>query len=365
MANKPLEIAPIQGWFPCAHPFRLISGPCSAETREQVMEDALRLSKDHRVGLLRAGIWKPRTRPDSFEGVGEIGLTWLQEAREATGLPFTVEVARAEHVEAALKAGTDVLWIGARTTVNPFSVQEIADALKGVSIPVMVKNPINPDVQLWLGAFERLQKSGITQMAAIHRGFSTVDAAPYRNAPRWDLAIQLRTLVPDLPVFCDPSHITGKRDYLFEVAQKAIHFAFDGLMIEAHPTPDQAWSDAAQQVTPEELFTLLDGLNLRFTQPQNSEAAHQLMLMRQLIDSIDEELMRLLSRRMKTIQDIGDYKKVHHVTIFQPERWQEILETRIEWSKSLHLDERFVRKILMEIHKQGLQIQADQLEGRI
>ncbi len=363
MANKPLEIVPLQEWFPSTHPFRLISGPCSAETREQVMEDAIRLAKDSRVGLMRAGIWKPRTRPDSFEGVGEIGLSWLQEAREATGLPFTVEVARAEHVEAALKAGTNVLWIGARTTVNPFSVQEIADALKGVSIPVMVKNPINPDVQLWLGAFERLQKSGINQMAAIHRGFSTVDSAPYRNAPRWDLAIQLRTLVPDLPVFCDPSHITGKREFLFEVAQKAIHFAFDGLMIEAHPSPDLAWSDAAQQITPEQLWQLLDGLDLRFTQPQNSEAAHQLMLMRQLIDSIDEELMRLLSRRMKTIQQIGDYKKIHHVTIFQPERWQEILETRIEWAKSLQLDERFVRKILMEIHRQGLQIQAEQLEG--
>lgn len=358
MVENRLDISPLSAWFPCNAPVRLISGPCSAETREQLMQTVRELKNEPRVGWVRAGLWKPRTRPDSFEGVGAEGLSWLCEARAETGLPFMVEVARKEHVEAALKAGTDALWIGARTTVNPFSVQEIADTLRGVDIPVLVKNPINPDVQLWLGALERLQKAGIHKLAAIHRGFSTVETGPYRNAPRWDLAIRLKTLVPELPMFCDPSHIGGRRDLLAEVAQKALDFAFDGLMLEVHPDPDKAWSDAAQQITVSRLSQLLDGLNVRVVAPENIEVSNQLLLMRQVIDSIDEELMRLLARRMDVIREMGEYKKMHHVTLFQPERWQEILESRTEWANSLHLDVRFVRRILMEIHRQGLYIQT-------
>ncbi|MDD3811117.1 MAG: chorismate mutase, partial [Bacteroidales bacterium] len=286
----------------------LIAGPCSAETEEQVMNTAIQL-KDVGASVFRAGIWKPRTRPNTFEGVGVKGLRWLKKVKERTGMLTTTEVANAQHVYEAIKYGVDILWIGARTTVNPFTIQEIAEAMSGIDIPVMVKNPVNPDVELWLGAIERLQAVGISRIGVIHRGFSSYSENRYRNSPNWQIPLELKRRRPDLPFICDPSHIGGQRSLLQEISQKAMDLNFDGLMIETHIEPDSAWSDAKQQITPNELKQLLDKLILRRTDPGNNGFVNQLEELRSEIDRLDQELMNILEDRMKVSAGIGKVKK--------------------------------------------------------
>src|SRR3982751_4833203 len=298
----------------------IISGPCSAETEEQVIETAVRLHKTGKIDMLRAGIWKPRTRPGMFEGIGTKGLPWMQKAKQLTGLPVTVEVATAKQVEDALHFDVDILRIGARTTVNPFSVQEVADALKGVDIPVLIKNPINPDLELWIGAVERVAKAGIKQIGLIHRGFSSYGNTQYRNAPMWHLAIEMKRRNPELMMINDPSHICGRRDILLDVAQKAIDLDYDGLIIESHIDPDKAWSDAKQQITPETLAELLGNIVWRREDVSSEEYHAALEKLRQQINHLDDELMQILGERMKTSEKIGQYKKDNNITILQTNR---------------------------------------------
>lgn len=336
----------------------LIAGPCSAETPQQVM-DSCRGAAQQGAQLLRAGIWKPRTRPDSFEGVGAIGLPWIKAAGEDTGLPVTIEVAKASHVEAALKAGIDALWIGARTTVNPFAVQEIADALRGVDVPVLVKNPINPDLGLWIGALERLDAVGIHKLAAIHRGFSVYQATAYRNPPQWDIPIGLKEALPELEIISDPSHICGRRDTLLHVAQKAVDLSFDGWMIETHVTPDAAWSDARQQVTPEGLGELLGQIVLRREDADDPQYQHQLQALREKIDTLDAELLRILGQRMAVSQQIGAYKRANNVAILQIDRWKRIFRSRTEWGLQQSLSGDFLRALLRQIHNESIRKQTE------
>jgi chorismate mutase len=332
----------------------VISGPCSAETEEQVLETATRLAATGAVDMLRAGIWKPRTRPGSFEGVGTKGLPWLQQARKLTGLPIAVEVATAKQVEDALHFDVDVLWIGARTTVNPFSVQEVADALRGAHVPVLIKNPINPDLELWIGAVERVAKSGITQIGLIHRGFSNYGNTEYRNAPMWHLAIEMKRRNPGMMLINDPSHICGRRDILHDVAQKAIDLDFDGLMIESHIDPDNAWSDAKQQITPERLKEMLAAIHWR-KEDVDSEAFHQVLeKLRQQINHLDDELLQLLSQRMKIAEKIGEYKKNNDVVILQTNRWNEILERAYKKADSLGLSKEFITRYLDAVHMESI-----------
>ena len=316
MSKKGLELQPLSSWITADRPL-IISGPCSAETESQTIETCKQIAATGRVHALRAGIWKPRTRPGQYEGAGDIGLQWLLQAKKETGLPVTTEVANAAHVEACLKAGVDILWIGARTTVNPFSVQEIADSLKGVDIPVMVKNPVNPDLELWIGALERLNRAGITKLAAIHRGFSSFEKGPFRNAPMWDMAIELKTKLPDLKIICDPSHISGNRDLIALISQKALDLDMDGLMIESHINPDAAWSDAKQQVTPAVLGRIIAGLVVRTVFSDNKTFKDTLSILREQIDHLDDEIMQKMSARMKVSEKIGQYKKENNVTILQ------------------------------------------------
>ncbi len=335
----------------------IISGPCSAETEEQVVATAKQIAATGKVHALRAGIWKPRTRPGQYEGAGDIGLQWLMTAKKETGLPVTTEVANAAHVEACLKAGVDILWVGARTTVNPFSVQEIADCLKGVDIPVMVKNPVNPDLELWIGALERLNKAGITKMAAIHRGFSSFEKGPFRNLPMWDIAIELKTRFPELDIICDPSHISGNRDLIAFVSQKALDLDMAGLMIESHINPDAAWSDAKQQVTPAVLGKIISELVVRTTSSENKTFKDTLSVLREQIDHLDDEIMQKLSSRMKISEKIGQYKKDNNVTILQVNRWEEIIKSRVTLGKAMGLDEGFTRDLLRLIHHESIQVQ--------
>jgi chorismate mutase len=285
-------------------------------------------------------------------------LKWLAQAKKETGLPITTEVANAAHVDAALKAGVDILWVGARTTVNPFSVQEVADALKGVDIPVMVKNPINPDLELWIGALERLNKAGITKMAAIHRGFSAFEKGPFRNNPMWDLAIELKTRIPDLDIICDPSHIAGNRDLIALICQKALDLDMAGLMIESHINPDAAWSDAKQQVTPAALAKIVDGLVVRAVTSDNKTFKDTLSILREQIDQLDDEIMQKLSQRMKISEKIGQYKKENNVTILQVNRWEEIIQTRIKLGKAMGLSAEFTNDLLKLIHHESIQVQT-------
>lgn len=341
----------------------LITGPCSAESPEQVMSVAKEIAANGHANVLRAGIWKPRTRPDSFEGMGEIALPWLIEAGKETGLPVTTEIANRHHAELALKAGVDILWIGARTTVNPFAIQEIADFLKGVKIPVMVKNPVNPDLELWIGAFERLEKAGITDLVAIHRGFSVYKHPKYRNVPTWELPIALRERLPDLPIICDPSHITGRRDLLLEVSQKAMDLNFDGLMIETHPNPDKAWSDAAQQVTPDGLKDILSQLILR-TRDFSSIDTGAIDELRLKINNLDDRLFDILSARMNMSEEVGRFKLQHNITILQQERWINIIESRLSKSDNYQLSERFIRQIMDAIHQESIRHQTKVMNKR-
>lgn len=332
----------------------IISGPCSAETEEQVLETAVRLHKTGKVDIMRAGIWKPRTRPGSFEGIGTKGLPWMQQARKITGMPVAVEVATAKQVQDALHFDVDVLWIGARTTVNPFSVQEIADALRGVDVPVLIKNPINPDLELWIGAVERVAKAGIKQIGLIHRGFSSYGNTEYRNAPMWHLAIEMKRRNPDMMMINDPSHICGRRDILQEVAQKAIDLDFDGLIIESHIDPDKAWSDAKQQVTPERLAEMLDSIKWRREDTSSEEYHAALEKLRQQINHLDDELMQILGERMKTSEKIGQYKKDNNITILQTNRWNEILQRAFDRGDKLGLSKEFVTKYFDAVHMESI-----------
>ena len=332
----------------------IISGPCSAETEEQVMATALGLAATGKVDVLRAGIWKPRTRPGSFEGIGTKGLPWLQAARKATGLPVAIEVATAKQVEDALHFDVDILWLGARTTVNPFSVQEIADALRGVDVPVLIKNPLNPDLELWLGAVERVAKAGIQQIGLIHRGFSSYGNTEYRNAPMWHLAIEMKRRYPELMMINDPSHICGRRDNLLEVAQKAIDLDYAGLIIESHIDPDTAWSYAKQQVTPARLGEIIDSIKWR-TEDINSEELHaNLEKLRQQINQLDDELMQILSARIKVAEKIGQYKKDNNITILQTNRWNEILQRAFKQGEKLGLSNEFVTKYFDAVHMESI-----------
>lgn len=355
--KQEMKIESVARKFSERKPF-IISGPCSAETESQLITTAKQIAATGKVHALRAGIWKPRTRPGQFEGAGDEGLRWLAQAKQETGLPITTEVANAAHVESCLKAGVDILWIGARTTVNPFSVQEIADSLKGVDIPVMVKNPVNPDLDLWIGAIERLSQAGIRKIAAIHRGFSSFEKGPFRNAPMWDLPIELKTRMPELEILCDPSHISGSRDLIAMIAQKALDLDMDGLMIESHLNPDAAWSDAKQQVTPAILARIVEQLVVRTASSENKTFKDTLMTLREQIDQIDDEIMQKMANRMKISEKIGQYKRDNNVTILQVTRWEEIIQTRLNLGKAMGLDEDFTRELLRLIHHESIQVQT-------
>ena len=332
----------------------IISGPCSAETEEQVVETATRLAKTGKVDVLRAGIWKPRTKPGMFEGIGVKGLPWLANARKITGLPIAVEVATAKHVEMALQFDVDILWIGARTTVNPFSVQEVCDALRGTNVPVLIKNPINPDLELWSGGIERLQKAGVKEIGMIHRGFSNYGNTEFRNAPMWHLPIEMKRRFPDMLIICDPSHICGNRTGLQEIAQKSIDLDFGGLMIESHIDPDKAWSDAKQQVTPERLAEMLGELIWRTETSDEKEFVTALSKLREQINHIDDELLVLIGQRMKIADKIGEYKRENNITILQTNRWNEILEKAFVKGNKLGLSKDFITKYFDAVHMESI-----------
>jgi chorismate mutase len=349
-----LEISSLENWLSYkSRPF-VISGPCSAETEEQVLETAVHLSKIREVSVFRAGVWKPRTRPGTFEGVGLKGLKWLRRVKEETGLLVGTEVANEKHVYEALKYGVDMIWIGARTSVNPFTVQEIADALNGVDVMVLVKNPINPDIDLWTGAVERIAKAGIKRLGAIHRGFSTYEKTNYRNQPNWQLPIELRRRIPGLPIICDPSHIAGSREYLFEISQKAMDLNFDGLIIESHIDPDNAWSDASQQITPNVLKDLLRKLILRNPNPSDPKLLDVLGELRQQIDIFDDHLIDLMEKRMKVADEIGRFKKENNITVLQSTRWDEVIRKAIAKGESKGLSAELIDTIFKAIHQESI-----------
>ncbi|MFY8097232.1 MAG: chorismate mutase [Flavobacterium sp.] len=338
--------------FKLSHPL-VIAGPCSAETEDQVLEIAREL-KNSDVSIFRAGIWKPRTRPGGFEGVGEIGLNWLQKAKEETGLLMAVEVANAQHVKLALTYDIDVLWIGARTAVNPFAVQEIADALQNTNKIVLLKNPVNPDLSLWLGGLERLYNAGIKKLGVIHRGFSTYEKTKYRNNPEWQIAIELQSKFPDLPLICDPSHITGRRDMIQEVSQQALDLNYDGLIIETHCNPDKAWSDAAQQITPSTLKQLFVDLKVRKESDDADDYNQKLAGLRTQIDELDAKLINVLAERMKIADAIGRLKKERNVAVLQSNRWNEVLGRMILDGEEKGLSEEFILKLFKAIHQESI-----------
>ena len=333
-----------------------IAGPCSAETEEQVINTARPLASLG-IKIFRAGIWKPRTRPNTFEGVGSEGLKWLQRVQTETGMMVATEVANVKHVHEALKYGVDIIWIGARTSANPFAVQDIADSLRGVNIPVMVKNPINPDVDLWIGTIERIHNAGIRQMAAIHRGFSSYDRTLYRNVPQWQIPIELRRRIPNIPIITDPSHICGSRDFLMDISQKAMDLNFDGLMIESHCNPDKALSDARQQVTPDGLKAIIERLVLRDPEV-NEELMLTLAELRDQIDKLDDRIINLLEERMNVSEKIGEHKKVNNITILQTKRWDDMLKNRLQLGSRKGLSEEFVIKLFRAIHQESINHQT-------
>lgn len=332
----------------------VIAGPCSAETEEQVMETAKALANKG-IKIFRAGVWKPRTKPGGFEGMGEEALPWLQRVKQETGMLIGTEVATPKHVEAALNAGLDMLWVGARTSANPFAVQELADSLKGVDIPVFVKNPVNPDIELWVGALERINGAGITRLAAIHRGFSSIDQKLYRNAPMWHIPIELHRRYPNLPIVCDPSHIGGRRDLVAPLAQQAMDMGFEGLIVESHCNPDCAWSDAKQQVMPDVLNFILDRLVVRNTK----ESTESLNILRQQIDEMDNRLMELLTKRMRISREIAAYKKEHNMAVVQTARYSEILDKRAAQGVLCGMDADFIKSIYEHIHEESVRQQME------
>ena len=334
----------------------IIAGPCSAESQEQLLATAKGL--EDKVTIFRAGVWKPRTRPNSFEGVGQKALEWLKLVKKETPLKVATEIANTQHVEACLKAEIDVLWLGARTTVNPFYVQEIAEALRGVNVKVMIKNPLHPELSLWMGALERMNQVGISQLSAIHRGFFTLEKSAFRNEPKWEIPIKLKRLVPELPIICDPSHISGVPQMLSEVSQTAMDLNMDGLMIEAHYNPSVALSDAQQQITPNELGILLDNLILRTSTNTNTEFRTLLNNLRTEIDAIDKKLVDIVGQRTEIVREIGRYKKENAVTILQIERWFEILKSRKDWGNDTNLDPQMVGELFELIHKHSVLTQT-------
>lgn len=338
----------------------VIAGPCSAETEEQVMETAKDLAKNG-VRIFRAGIWKPRTKPGGFEGVGSVGLTWLQEVKKETGMLVATEVANKQHVEEALNAGVDVLWIGARTSANPFAMQEIADSLVGADVPVLVKNPVNPDLELWIGAMQRIYNAGIRQIGAIHRGFSAYGKHLYRNMPQWHIPIELRRRMPELTLICDPSHIGGKRELVAPLSQQAMDMGFDGLIVESHCDPDSAWSDKSQQVTPEGLNFILNMLVVRDT----TQTTESLTLLRQQIDQIDNDLLEALSKRMRISREIGQYKKEHSMPVVQTGRYDDILNSRAAAAEELGMNGDFMKTVYQAIHEESVRQQIEVLNNRM
>lgn len=338
----------------------VIAGPCSAETEKQVMETAKDLAKNG-VRIFRAGIWKPRTKPGGFEGVGSVGLTWLQEVKKETGMLVATEVANKQHVEEALNSGVDVLWIGARTSANPFAMQEIADSLVGADVPVLVKNPVNPDLELWIGAMQRIYNAGIRQIGAIHRGFSAYGKHLYRNMPQWHIPIELRRRMPELTLICDPSHIGGKRELVAPLSQQAMDMGFDGLIVESHCDPDSAWSDKSQQVTPEVLNFILNMLVVRDT----TQTTESLTLLRQQIDQIDNDLLEALSKRMRISREIGQYKKEHSMPVVQTGRYDDILNSRAAAAEELGMNGDFMKTVYQAIHEESVRQQIEVLNNRM
>lgn len=330
----------------------VIAGPCSAETEEQVLRTAHDLAAEG-ISIYRAGLWKPRTKPGGFEGVGVEGLPWLARVKRETGMYTATEVATREHVAAALEGGVDLLWIGARTAANPFAMQEIADALRGVDVPVLVKNPVSPDLELWIGAVERIHNAGIRRLGVIHRGFTSIDKSLYRNHPMWSIPIELHRRLPGLPIFCDPSHIGGKRELIAPLSQQAMDLGFDGLIVEAHCTPDCAWSDKAQQITPQTLAYICRNLVIR----EMSVTTENLTELRARIDKIDDELLELLARRMRVSQDIGQYKKEHDMPVLQAQRYEELLARRAAQAVEMGMDREFMRTVLQAIHEESIRQQ--------
>jgi chorismate mutase len=335
----------------------VIAGPCSAETEEQTVQTAKAL-KEGGINIFRAGIWKPRTRPNCFEGVGNIGLSWLETVKKETGLLISTEVASVKHLEQVLKHNVDIIWIGARTTANPFAMQEIADALVGCDIPVFVKNPVNPDLELWIGGIERLLGAGIDRIGAIHRGFSSYETSKFRNIPQWQIPIELRQRIKDLPIICDPSHITGDASLIQEVSQKALDLNYDGLIIESHINPQAALSDAKQQITPKELFSILDKLIVRDKHTSDAEIKNILESLRFKIDSLDDELLNILEQRISITEEIGRYKKDNNITILQQDRWKDILDMAIKRGKEKNLSKEFILKIFKAIHQESINKQT-------
>ena len=352
MEIKKLELKGVDSRRPV-----VIAGPCSAETREQVLETAEKLAANG-VKIFRAGIWKPRTKPGGFEGVGVPGLAWLKEVKEKFGMLTATEVATPAHVFEALKAGVDVLWIGARTVTNPFAMQELADALRGTDMPVLVKNPVNPDIELWIGAIQRLWNAGLRNIGVIHRGFSSYDKKIYRNAPLWHIPIELRRRFPEMTIFCDPSHIGGKRELVAPLAQQAMDLNFDGLIIESHCDPDHALSDAAQQLTPEVLDYTLNMLVIR----DNVQTTENITVLRKEIDELDTQLLQLLAKRMGISREIGTYKKEHNMPVLQSNRYDEILKSRRERGEQMDLDGEFVNKIMTAVHEESVRVQMKLME---
>jgi len=332
----------------------LIAGPCSAETEEQVMDTARKLAA-RGVKIFRAGVWKPRTKPGGFEGNGVVALPWLKRVKEELGMYTAVEVATAQHVREALAYGVDLLWIGARTTANPFAVQEVADALEGMDIPVLIKNPVNPDLDLWIGAVERVYNAGIRKLGVIHRGFSSYDKKIYRNLPQWHIPIELRRQLPNLPIICDPSHIGGKRELIAPLCQQAMDLNFDGLIVESHCNPEKAWSDASQQVTPEVLDLILNTLVIRDT----NQTTESLVSLRRQIDELDNSLLELLAKRMRVSGEIGQYKKENNMPILQSQRYDEILQVRIKQAQQMGMDAEFMKTVLVAIHEESVRIQQN------
>ncbi len=361
-----MEFIPFQKWFENLKNKEklLIAGPCSAESEFQVLETARQIAEKTPVSIYRSGIWKPRTTPNSFEGVGEIGLDWIAEVKQKTGLLTTVEVATPEHVEKVLKHPNppDILWIGSRTTANPFSVQDIADALAGTDFPVMIKNPVIPQIKLWIGAFERFQKKGLKKLAAIHRGFYPFEDTKYRNIPKWELLIDFKTLMPNLQIIGDPSHIAGKRNLLQEVIFMFSCLNVDGLMIETHIKPKEAKSDADQQVTPDRLSELLKNFESSKNDIENEKIKTQLNKLRFSIDSIDYQLLELLAKRMEIVKEIARIKKQNKISIFQIERWKEIIKTRLDYGIDLGLDNKLIKKVIRMLHQESINLQSKLLK---
>lgn len=360
--EKKLDLIPVSGWnlFAEQKPL-IIAGPCSAESEIQVMETARRLSS-HGINVFRAGIWKPRTHPNTFEGVGTPGLKWMQRVKNELGMKICTEVASEKHIFDCLKFGVDMVWLGARTTANPFLVQEIADALRDVDIPVLVKNPVNPDIDLWIGALERLNQSGVKKLGVIHRGFSTFEKMKYRNNPEWQVVIEMRSRLPELPFFCDPSHISGAKEYIAEISQRSLDLGLDGLMIESHCDPTCALSDAKQQLTPDELFAMIENLTVRQQDSDSPSYKENIDQLRAKIDVIDENILYILGSRMKISRQIGEYKKENNIAILQTSRWDSLLAKAIEKGAEYGLSEKFVTALFNAVHEASVQVQNDILE---